>query len=109
MEAAMRVTMLVIGLVLLGSVPVARADVAPFLGSPDEIPVDGAASSDIAVLDFDGDGIPDIATVGPQRLELIRGLPDGWAAPQGAAVPPSSSSGIVRLATGDLNDDGLDD
>src|SRR3954447_12815170 len=107
MAPAVRVRVMVIAVVLLGSFPSARADVAPFLGSPDEIPVDGAASSDVAVLDFDGDGIPDIATVGPQRLELIRGLPDGWAAPQGVAIPPSS--GVVRLATGDLNDDGLDD
>jgi hypothetical protein len=109
--ATMRVAakMLLIGLALLGTPATARGDVLPFLSSPEEIPVDGAASSDVAVLDFDGDGIPDIATVGSQRLELIRGLPDDWAAPQSVAIASGTNSGTVQLATGDLTGDGRDD
>jgi hypothetical protein len=73
-------------LTFLGAPAVARADVAPFLSQPERISIDATALADVAVLDFDGDGIPDIATVGSQRLQLVRGLPDGWAAPQSVAI-----------------------
>jgi FG-GAP-like repeat/FG-GAP repeat len=81
----------------------------PFFDQPDAIPVDGLAMSDVAVLDFDGDGYPDIAAVGPQKLELIRGLANGWAEPQRVAIPSDTGWADVHLATGDLTGDNRDD
>ena len=95
---------------LAGTGSPARADLAPpLLQLPERIAGDAAATSRVAVLDFDGDGVPDIATVGPNRLQLIRGLPDGWAEPQHIGLPSDTSWADLELTTGDVTGDGDDD
>src|SRR3954453_4828837 len=96
--------LLLAGLFLLPS-PARAQTSSPFLELPERVGLDGAAVGDIGVRDFDGDGVPDVALLGPGRLELIRGLADGWATPQSVALPWS----YARLATDEITGDRYDD
>ncbi len=94
--------------VLMFASPVCARASGPFLDRPDTIA--GAELGDVSVLDFNGDGIADIATAGHGVVELIRSLPDGWAPSQSVAVPVNTLLATEdRLATADLNGDGRED
>ena len=104
-----RVLTVFVGMVSLGAPAAASAQESPFLARPERVPVDGAAISDVVVLDYDGDGLSDIATVGSQRLELVRGLANGWEDAQSVTIPAITDYGNTRIAADDVTGDGRDD
>jgi hypothetical protein len=53
------------GAVIVGlAMPGAAMASGPLLDPPEKIAVDMAARTGVVVLDFDGDGVPDLASVG---------------------------------------------
>ena len=73
-------------------------------GAPVQYPVAGASGQAIAVADFDGDGIPDLAAGGTTGILLGNGDGSFRAGPALPAV--ASGSYVWALAAGDLNGDG---
>ena len=76
----------------------------PLLEPPEQVA--GPIGSELAVLDYDGDGLADIAGLeGDGVLTLRLGTPTGFA----AATTLSLDSGSRGLVAGDLTGDGRDD
>lgn len=69
-----------------------------------------AFGNGIAVIDFDGDGIPDIALSGKtdSTILLLLGVGDGTFQPA-TTVPVAMGGTVFQLATGELNGDGRAD
>jgi hypothetical protein len=66
-----------------------------------------AATKEVAVADFNGDGILDVATLGTlDRINLLVGVGDGTFAPEQRTI---DTRGVRRLAARDLNGDGRAD
>ncbi|MHB8418385.1 MAG: FG-GAP repeat domain-containing protein [Myxococcales bacterium] len=69
-----------------------------------------AFATDLAVADFNGDGLPDIAAVGFDTLHIFLNQGDGGFNPQPPLnAVPSLSNETPALAAGDLNGDGIVD
>src|SRR4051794_33281958 len=92
----------------LVSPSVARAT-SPLLDPPDRIAVSSEAMDDVSVLDFNGDGWPDLAMAGRSIVQLIIGGRDGWDPAQVIAIPVTVPVGRAGLAVGDLTGDERDD
>ncbi len=73
-------------------------------GPRQDYPTSGSPQS-VAVADMNGDGIPDIVTVGSNASILLGDNTGAFAAPQTFAL----GGGGLSVAIGDLNDDGVPD
>jgi len=91
---------------------VAGATTYPLSSPPERIP--GAPGNAIELLDFDGDGLLDIASVTTgefiegAHVTLVRGLPSGWA-PEQVLRLPGTGAHPMRIAAADITGDGRDD
>jgi hypothetical protein len=75
--------------------------------SPANSPLTGATPLSIAVGDFNGDGIPDLATANYDggTVTVLLGIGDGTF--QATAVSPATGSGPISIAAGNFNGSGL--
>ncbi|MBI1817593.1 MAG: VCBS repeat-containing protein [Deltaproteobacteria bacterium] len=69
----------------------------------------GMSPKGVAVGDFDGDGVRDLATANSSAgtVSILAGSVDGTFSPVVATL--TAGAGPAAIAAGDLNDDGLDD
>src|SRR5262245_53835716 len=76
------------------------------LAVPVNYDVKGAFTDALAVGDFNGDHVPDVATGGPS-INLLLGNGDGTLQPA-VQFPPSGGNNFVSVVAADFNGDGRD-
>ena len=95
---------------VLGATPLEAVTAASVIGEAPGSPIPvGSSPLAIAIADFDGDGIADLAVTnqGENTVSILLGDGSGGFAPAGSRVPVGSSPG--GMATGDFNGDGFAD
>ena len=98
---------LVLVLAVALAVPASARAESPLLYPPERIAIDGWATNAVSVLDFDADGIPDIALLGTRKVQLILGTETGWQQVQTATF--ATDPNPTQMAVGDVTGDGMDD